>query len=206
MARLFANGVKLAQVWLSEVVRPGDHVVDATAGNGYDTLFLAQLVGPTGRVYAFDIQTEALRQTARNLAERDLAGRVELIEAGHEYMETYVPAGVKAVVFNLGYRPGGDHCLTTQPESTVLALQAAARLLQPGGIITVVVYTGHPGGLAEGQSVDSWAAKLVQNQWDVVAMSFINRRHHSPYLLVVQKRGEDQVSEDQTTFKDHGDH
>lgn len=38
----------------------GDTVIDATAGNGHDTVFLAQLVGRQGRVWAFDVQSSAL--------------------------------------------------------------------------------------------------------------------------------------------------
>ena len=41
----------LAQVHdlVRRVLRPGDVAVDATVGNGQDTLFLAECVGPTGR-------------------------------------------------------------------------------------------------------------------------------------------------------------
>ena len=41
----------------------GDIVVDGTVGNGNDTVFLAKLVGPTGKVYGFDIQKEAIERT-----------------------------------------------------------------------------------------------------------------------------------------------
>ncbi|NPV26241.1 MAG: methyltransferase domain-containing protein [Firmicutes bacterium] len=190
MQRLFPNGVQLAHRYLAEVVCAGDKVIDATAGNGHDTCFLARLVGPAGKVYAFDIQAGALQRTAGRLAEAEVIDRVKLICASHEQMEDFVSEPVSAVMFNLGYLPGSDHKIITQPASTLRALAAATRLLQVGGLITVVVYPGHPGGLDESRAVDDWVAGLAQAQWDVVKFSFPNRVHHSPYLIVVQRRGD----------------
>jgi hypothetical protein len=51
------------------------------------------------------------------------------------------------VAFNLGYLPGGDKQLKTGAETTLRALKAASNVLQAGGLISVVAYTGHPGGL-----------------------------------------------------------
>ena len=39
-----------------QVLRPGDMAVDATAGNGADTLALARMVGPDGVVHGIDVQ------------------------------------------------------------------------------------------------------------------------------------------------------
>ena len=41
------------------ILRPGDSAVDATAGNGHDSLLMAQLVGPEGSVTAVDVQPQA---------------------------------------------------------------------------------------------------------------------------------------------------
>ena len=40
-----------ARILLEKAVSPGDIAIDATAGNGHDTLFLAKLVGENGHVY-----------------------------------------------------------------------------------------------------------------------------------------------------------
>ena len=50
----------LARDVLERAVQPGDTVIDATMGNGHDTLMLCEAVGPEGRVYAFD-QTDSQR-------------------------------------------------------------------------------------------------------------------------------------------------
>ncbi|KKM11767.1 hypothetical protein SY88_07055 [Clostridiales bacterium PH28_bin88] len=187
MVRLFPQAVTLAHKLLGEVVSAGDTAVDATAGNGHDTLYLARLVGEGGRVYAFDVQIPALEGTARRLEEAGLVDRVRLIHDGHEQMEQYVPPGVRAVMFNLGYLPGGDHRVITVPESTLPALEQSFRLLLPGGVITIVIYTGHPGGSEEASQIEQAMAALPQPEWDVVRIDFPNRRHRSPYLLFLQK-------------------
>ena len=54
----------LARDVLSRAIQPGDRVIDATMGNGHDTLYLCEAVGPEGHVYAFDVQPQANRPTA----------------------------------------------------------------------------------------------------------------------------------------------
>lgn len=92
--------------------------------------FLAQLVGETGKVYAFDIQAAALLATERRLREADVLTRVSLIQVGHENLAQYVPQNVAAAVFNFGYLPRGNHAITTLPETSLQAIQAALNLLK----------------------------------------------------------------------------
>ncbi|CAA2986682.1 rRNA methylase isoform X1 [Olea europaea subsp. europaea] len=140
-------------VW-KNVIRKGDVVVDATCGNGYDTLAMLRLVADEtrkGRVYAMDLQKVALENTdslldrSVNPDEREV---VELYAICHTKMEEIVPSGaaVRLVAFNLGYLPGGDKKIITRSETTIHALEAAKRILAPGGLISIVVYVGHAGG------------------------------------------------------------
>lgn len=65
-------GINVCRVW-RKVVRPGDTVIDATCGNGHDTLELARLVcadNAPGYVYAFDVQEDALANSAYLLDQR----------------------------------------------------------------------------------------------------------------------------------------
>ena len=57
----FPRATEMAHLWLRERVNAGAFVVDATTGNGHDTVFLAELVGVDGKVIAFDIQADALK-------------------------------------------------------------------------------------------------------------------------------------------------
>ena len=185
----FRGAVALAHFFLRERVQPGDRVADATCGNGHDTLFLARLVGPGGRVWAFDVQDGALAATRSLLGEAGCLEQVEMVAAGHERLAEIVREPLRAAVFNLGYLPGGDKQLVTRPENTVTALDQAIDLLLPGGIITVCVYTGHPGGAEEGAAVEKWAATLASEQYNVWRSRQVNRPETSPYLFVIEKTG-----------------
>lgn len=194
----FPSVLTMAQRWIAERLRPGGAAVDATAGTGADTLFLARLAGPKGQVYAFDVQEEALARTRARLAD---AGRTEalaevaLMHTGHERMAEMVPADwhgkIQAVMFNLGYLPGGsDLSVITRPETTLAALEQALALLAPGSALTAVLYPGHPGGEAEAQAVESWAAGLSAAQAQTVMYRF-PQKPHAPYLIALEKRQED---------------
>lgn len=179
------DGARLAVLG---AVGEGDHVVDATAGNGYDTAFLAGLVGPEGRVDAFDIQENALNATRKRLQKEGLDdGRVQLHLASHAQMAAYVSAPVGAVMFNLGYLPGSDKSCVTRADGTLEALSAAAGLLRMGGIMTVMCYSGHPGGAEETGAVSDWLATLPIGEWLVLNITQANGRADAPSLFIVHK-------------------
>ena len=173
-------------------LQTGDVAVDATIGNGHDTLMLAQAVGKGGCVHGFDVQSPAFEQTRARLRTEGVAERVTLHEAGHEHMDRHVPDAVHgtvgAVTFNLGYLPGSDSALTTTPETTLPALDAALGLLRPGGVITAVLYTGHEGGPAEAEAVHEWAAALAQERAEALSYRFVNQQNAPPRLLAIEKQ------------------
>ncbi|GFO68330.1 rRNA methyltransferase [Geomonas limicola] len=181
------GAVPLAHFYLRERVREGDRVLDATCGNGQDTLFLAELVGEGGEVWALDVQPRAIAATAELLERHGLSGRVRLVETGHERLGELVCGELAAAVFNLGYLPGGDAALVTVAEKSVAALEQAAGLLKPGGILTVALYTGHEGGPEEAGAVESWAAGLSPREFNVWTCRQLNRPPVAPYLVFVEK-------------------
>ncbi|HEY6873319.1 MAG TPA: class I SAM-dependent methyltransferase [Geobacteraceae bacterium] len=189
MSKELRGAVPLSHFFLRERVGPGDAVVDATCGNGRDTLLLAELVGPAGRVWSFDIQEEALRKTAALLEEKGVRDRVELVAAGHERLAEFVGEPLRTVVFNLGYLPGGDRGMATQPATTRPALDAALGLLLPGGLLLVAVYTGHPGAVEEEDAVLAWACGLDPRRFNVWVSRQLNRPPTAPYLVLVEKGG-----------------
>ena len=177
----------LSHFFLRQRVRPGDLVLDATCGNGLDTLLLAQLAGEGGRVWGFDLQSRAIAATRALLEREGRLATVELVEAGHERLSEFVPSGVKAAVFNLGYLPGGETSLVTCPESTVSALGQAASLLRREGIITISLYTGHEGGPEEALAVEEWGASLAPKGFNVWCSRQLNRPGIAPYLVLVER-------------------
>ncbi len=182
------GAVALSHLFLRERVRPGDRVVDATCGNGHDALLLARLVGEGGRVFAFDLQGEALAATRALLAGAGVLDRVELLAAGHERLAEFVREPVAAVVFNLGYLPGGDKGITTRPDTTRQALASALELLLPGGLLLVVVYTGHPGAREEEEVVLAFASGLDPRRFNAWTARQANRSATAPYAVLVERR------------------
>lgn len=157
--------------FLAEVLRSGDLAIDATAGNGHDTLKMAFLVGSSGEVWGIDIQETAIASTRARLEAEGLADRVRLVHADHARFlgDPGLKEGQEAgaLVFNLGYLPGSDKEITTRPETTIAALSAGLRLLKPDGILLVTAYRGHPGGLAEATAVETWGRSLDPTAWSV---------------------------------------
>jgi predicted methyltransferase len=159
-----------AQRAVGNSLRPGDRAIDATIGNGHDTLFLAGRVAPHGQVVGFDIQPQALASAQERLDQACLQHVATLLLCSHEHMAAWVPAdwsgNVSAVMFNLGYLPGSDKTLTTQAGSTLPALDQALDLLRIGGLISLLVYRGHDGANEEAAAVQSWLGRLDQ-RYDV---------------------------------------
>ena len=155
---------EIAQAAWKAYLHAGDWAIDATAGNGYDTLFLAQSVAPGGRVFAIDRQEVAIATTAGRLEEQGLLDTVTLIKGDHARMRDYLACGMRGSVslicFNLGYLPGGDHGITTRPESTLPALHEALLMLKPEGALSVLAYRGHDGAMDEVEAVERFFHNL----------------------------------------------
>ena len=143
--------IHLSHDFLAEVLDDESVAVDATMGNGNDTAFLA---GLAKKVYAFDVQEQALEKTCQRLLDLEIEN-AELILDGHENLDRYVTEPIRAAIFNLGYLPGGDHHITTEAASTLKALQAVLDKLNVNGILVVVVYAGHPAGQEESEALES---------------------------------------------------
>ncbi|MGC4013987.1 MAG: class I SAM-dependent methyltransferase [Luteolibacter sp.] len=181
---------ELAHRLLEEVLKPGDHVIDATCGNGHDTLFLARRVGVTGRVYAFDVQEAAIQSAGRLVESQDVAAQVEFHCESHARLAERAASGsIAAVMFNLGYLPGADHSIITCVSETLPALQAATSVLRPGGWLGVVCYPGHEGGDDEALEVENWMAALAPGGWRVARYGMLGTRRPAPFLLVAVKPG-----------------
>ena len=180
--------VPLSHLFLHGFLRDGHSAVDATCGNGHDTLLLARLVGARGHVWGFDIQRQAVEGTGRRLAEAGLSSRVTLLPIGHEELAKHVAVPLQVVLFNLGYLPGGDRSIITRPESTGAALEQSLGLLAAGGVVIVTVYPGHDGGPEELSAVENWVAGLDPRACHCWRMGQTNVTPNSPYLLLVQKK------------------
>ena len=169
-------------------VQEGDFCIDATAGRGKDTLFLANLVGKTGKVAAFDIQQDAVNSTNALLTEHGVNGYAKAILDSHANMANYAQEGtVSAITFNFGWLPGGDHNVFTRPESSIRAIEEGLKLLKPDGIMTLILYYGRETGFEERDALLEFLPTLDSDLYTVVEMPFVNRQNCPPIPIVIFK-------------------
>ena len=185
--QIIKNSLGQSHEMVKQVVVPGDTVIDATAGNGNDTLFLAQLVGDGGKVYSFDIQEPALEKTRHRLELHKVSAQVELIQDGHQNMDKHVTGSVKAVMFNLGYLPGGDHTIGTRAETTIEAVRKAMELICVNGLVSIVVYYGGDSGFEEKEAVMQFLETIDCRKFVVMKTEFVNQVNCPPIFICIEK-------------------
>lgn len=181
-----------ARILLEKAVKPGDLAVDATAGNGFDTVFLANLAGNEGHVYAFDIQDEAIAATSGRLQSENLQSCCTLFKTGHENIKISLPettyGKITGAVFNLGYLPGGDKAIVTNADTTIAAIEQLLEIMAPEGIIVLIIYHGHPEGAVERDQLMEYVSTLPQEHAHVLKYSFMNQINHPPFIIAIEKR------------------
>ncbi|NLD18663.1 MAG: hypothetical protein GX663_00225 [Clostridiales bacterium] len=191
MSNIIKSPTHLSMYILKEYIEPGDILIDATCGNGKDTLYLAML--KPSKLYAFDIQEEAIDTTRKLLMSQGYAGKLEdgtisLLQTSHINIPFYVKRGIKAIVFNLGYRPGGDKSITTSAENTVKAVKFCLNLLQNDGIICITMYSGHQEGTVEKDLLLTYTKGLDPTLYHVAYFNMLNQPNHPPEILFITKK------------------
>lgn len=173
--------------FIKEHVKSGEICIDATAGNGNDTLLLAELVGESGKIYAFDIQEQALKKTRERLEEKGLENRVELILDSHAEMGTRIEEEVSCIVFNFGYLPGGNHSLSTKKESSIKAIETGLSLLKKGGLMSLCIYSGGDSGFEEKDGILQYLHTLDSKKYLVIVSQYYNRPNNPPIPAMIIK-------------------
>jgi tRNA G10 N-methylase Trm11 len=172
--------------FLRQYVEEGDICIDATVGNGGDMLFLTELAGQSGQVSGFDIQQIAIENTRQKLERHGRSGTLYL--ESHANMGQYFEENtVSAIVFNLGYLPGGDHALATRAQSTIQAIETGLTLLKTGGVISLCIYSGGDSGFEEKEAVLSYLKQLDQKNYLVITNEFYNKPNNPPMPVFIIK-------------------
>lgn len=185
-----SNSIQIAHLLLKQTLKNAKIIVDATAGNGNDTLFIAQNASDEAKIFAFDIQEEALNHAKEKLSEAKLLDKVKLIHASHDEVNNYIDEKLDLVIFNLGYLPGGNHQITTRCETTLNALNIMLDKLNLYGHIAIVVYPGHEEGFKECQRIKEFARSLAKKYFTVGWYQMINHNDKAPALCWIEKVGE----------------
>lgn len=172
--------------FIRQQVQEGDICIDATMGNGNDTLLLSQLCGESGNVYAFDIQERAVNATREKLTQAHAPANYTLLLESHTHMEKYVQIdSVSCIVFNFGYLPGGDHALATKADTSIQALSQALTLLKRGGMISLCIYSGGDSGFEERDRILAWLKNLDSRKYLVIKSDYYNRPNNPPIPVPV---------------------
>lgn len=166
--------------------------IDATAGTGQDTLFLCELTGENGKIYAMDIQEEALKQAKHRVEEAGYLNKVTFIHDGHENMDAYIGQEEKVdlIMFNLGYLPGGDHKKATTYETTRKAVERGLLHLRPGGLMTLMIYSGGDSGFEERDALLPFLKGIDAREYTVIVESFYNKPNTPPLPVYILKNEE----------------
>lgn len=174
----------ITEYFINKCITSGDRVIDATAGNGNDTLKLCNAVGKSGKVFAFDIQQLAIDETTKRLTEQGIKNALMILDS-HSELDKYVTQPVKAVLFNLGYLPGGDHCLQTKYDTTIAAIEKSLKLLTDDGFISVTIYYGKNSGTEEKENVLKYLNTLDHKKYTVMLFDFYNRPNNPPITAII---------------------
>ena len=185
--------VEVSHRFVGSLVSEGDHCIDATLGNGHDTVFLAQLVGTSGHVLGFDVQETAVKNTQTQLLRLQLQDVVTCHHSGHEIIDRRLRSlgwdSIQLAMFNLGYLPGSDRIVITQSETTMMALQACLSALSPRGAISIVSYRGHAGGVDEYNTIEEWFRMLPCDEFFTLRYErWTKEKGITPVFFWVQRR------------------
>ena len=184
--------VDQAHLLIGEYLKAGDVAIDATIGNGLDTAYLAERVGAEGKVFGFDVQEMAIEVATLILKTKRLLNQCELFQEGHETLSTCIPevyrGRVTVAMFNLGYLPHGDKSIVTQSDTTLAALEQSLMLLAPDGLISILAYRGHPGGMDEYEAVANWIAGRSEELKVIRQEDSDHPEDKGPYLWLLRKQ------------------
>jgi hypothetical protein len=183
---LHSEHLFLAHKYWKELLLPTDKAIDATLGNGHDTLFLVQTL-PNGKVFSFDVQNKAL-ENAKKILKQNFASleNVFFFLKSHEDFTFLKDETINLVVYNLGYLPGGDKSLTTKVSSTLKSVEEALSLITSGGAISITCYRGHEEGALEEKALLQMVKNLPSSKYSVCYHEWVNKTN-APSLIWIRK-------------------
>lgn len=184
------QGVEFSHWVIDNCICNYDILIDATCGNGYDSMYLAYKINDGGKLYLFDIQKEAINNTKRKLTKiENREFNTIYINDGHQYLDKYIKEPIDCIIYNLGYLPGLNKRIKTKKESTILSLKKSLKLLNNKGLIILVIYSGHQNGELERNAVIDLASNLNYKKYNVLHYHFINQKNKPSEVVVVKNRG-----------------
>jgi len=188
MSQLISNAVNFVKETIKKTLKEDSIVIDATMGNGHDTLFLRKQLNDDGFIYGFDIQKAAIERTKDRLVQNNCYDHVKLIHDSHENFKKYIEAPVDLILYNLGYLPKGDKSITTESDQTLKSVKEGMGLLRSGGVIIITVYPGHLPGALELEVLSDYLKTINQKKYAVMKVDFFNYKNKPPVVFMIERR------------------
>ncbi len=186
VAKVINNVVEVSHLFLNSFVKEGMIFLDLTCGNGNDTLHIGKLLKGRGRVYAFDIQEKAIKNTKKLLEDNDIKNYTLVLDS-HRNVDKYIDFLIDGAVYNLGYLPGGDKSIVTMGKEVISSLDYIGGVLKKGAIIILCCYLSHEGGMREYEEILSYITTLENKEYNIIDISYILRKKDSPRVIVIEK-------------------
>lgn len=183
------QGVEFSHWVFKKFLENNKVLVDATCGNGNDTLFLKELIEPQGKLFAFDIQRKAIEITKSKFKDKDFNFDIEFINDGHENLDLYIDRNIDGIIYNLGFLPGSEKNIKTTKDTTIKSLKKSIDILSEGGLIVLVLYSEHEGGNEEKEAVLNFTSGLDYKIFNVLHYHYINQKKNPPEVVAIKKRG-----------------
>ncbi len=176
------NNIKYVQETIKRIVKSPKVIIDATCGNGNDTLFLAQQYKQS-QIYAFDIQETAILNTQKRCKEYT---NIKYIKDSHANILNYVEENIDLIIFNLGYLPYDNTSITTEFESTKKAIESAMVKLVKNGIIVITVYKGSE-NIEETNKLKIFLQNINKAEF-IVSNYYLHNLSNAPENLVIERK------------------
>lgn len=176
------NNVRYVRRQIEMFCKNGDFIIDATAGNGNDTLYLAEKF-PCSIVTAFDVQEQAIENTKKRCAHLN---NVQYVLDSHANVDLYASEGVGLAIFNLGYLPNADKSITTRADSTIESVTKILPMLKVGGAIVITLYRGET-NLAETELVMEYL-RTINKDFYIVSMYDLINLKGNPFNVIIERK------------------
>lgn len=176
------NNIKYVHRQIELFAKNDTTIIDATCGNGNDSLYLAQKY-PKSQIIGFDIQQQAITNSQKRCAN---CPNVKFILDSHSNVDKYVMGNVSLAIFNLGYLPRADQTITTLAESTICAIEKILDLLIVGGAVVITLYRGQS-NLAETEKVLAYL-RTINKDFYIVSMYDLINLSGNPFNVIIERK------------------
>lgn len=176
--------VEFSKVLIKDYLSKIDHniiCVDATLGNGNDSLYISQLIKNKGIVFGYDIQEQSIINSNALFKLHNTKNIITKLKS-HEFIEE---ENIDLCIFNLGYLPRSDKKIKTNKTTTINALNSViSKMNKEKMLIIICIYIGHQEGLEESNALEEFVKNLPSNKYLVCKYQNYNRPL-SPYILTI---------------------